>query len=402
MRPAFAAAAFPLVAVLACSGSEPAGRWAGTTDTTASGAIVVRNTGPGIWDSATAWRLEEEMRIGSADDSGPGAISNPRFVEADAAGRVYVIEDRPNEVRVYASDGRYLRTLMRTGSGPDEVRFASGLAWDPAGHLWVVDQGNGRCTVLDTSGARLAERRMPGTHVFSTTWEGGMTRAGEIVEVAWIFERAGASRLGAENRESELLALVRLDSGLTPVDTLLLPRWEGPVFRLARRIDPVWVPVPLTPSVIWDVDPRGYAWSSFTELYRIVQQTLRGDTVRVVEREVAPVAVTSAEKDGAVAGMRSFVQQGGVVDRSLIPDVKPPISRLWVDDLGYLWTARAEPEGAPTGTLLDVFDPEGRYLGSVRAPLALQFALIRGAALYAVATDEDDAPVIVRFRIRGR
>jgi hypothetical protein len=81
--------------------------------------------------------------------------------------------------------------------------------------------------------------------------------------------------------------------------------------------------------------------------------------------------------------------------------VKPPIERLWLDDLGYLWTQRSQTEGARS-TLLDVFDPDGRYLGEVRAPLALQIVLIRGTALYASATGEDDVPVIVRFRIRGR
>ena len=402
MRPAFAAAAFPLVAVLACSGSEPAGRWAGTSDTTASGVVIVRNTGPGMWDSAAAWRLEEEMRIASAEAGGPGALSDPWFVEADARGRVYVIEGRPNEVRLYADDGTYLRTLMRNGAGPGEVRYASGLAWDPAGHLWVVDKGNGRYTVLDTSGARLAEHRMASTHLFSSAWEGAMMRSGEIVEVVLPLMRQAAAPVGAANRESMLLAAVRLDSSLTARDTVLFPRWEGPVFRLARRIDPVYVPVPFAPEVIWGMDPRGFVWTSLTDRYRVVQQTLTGDTVRVVQREAEPVPVTEADKDSVIRGLNRFVQMGGVVDRSLIPGVKPPITALWVDDLGFLWTARAEPEGAPTGTLLDVFDPEGRYLGEVRAPLALKFALIRGATLYAVATGEDEVPVVVRYRIRGR
>jgi sugar lactone lactonase YvrE len=74
---------------------------------------------------------------------------------------------------------------------------------------------------------------------------------------------------------------------------------------------------------------------------------------------------------------------------------------MWVDDRGYLWTSRSRPEGAK-GTLFDVFDPDGRYLGEVSAPLSLQTVLIRGTALYATATDEDDAPVIVRFRIQRR
>jgi len=389
MRPALVVAVLPIAVALACS--KPGGSWSGTTDTTASGAVVVRNTGRGLWTAASAWRLEEDLRIGSVDDSGAGALSNPRAMEVDGAGRLYVIESQPMELRVYGPNGGYLRTLMRTGSGPGEVQQAIGLAWDRAGHLWVVDQQNARYTVFDTAGTRLAEHRRPVSGFFTWRWEGTITPAGEILDVT-----------GAPRANEFRQVAVRLDSTLTATDTLQLPYWKGPVFEIHRGGMSASYSVPFAPSLLWRLDPRGYIWSSITDRYRIVQQTWKGDTVRIVEREeVEPVPVTAAEKDTGIARMRSFVQQGGVVDRSRIPDVKPPIERLWLDDLGYLWTQRSQTEGA-RGTLLNVFDPEGRYLGEVRAPLALQIVLIRGATLYATATGEDDLPVIVRFRIRGR
>jgi len=388
MRLALVVAVFPLAATLACS--KPGGSWHGTTDTTASGTVMVRNTGSGLWDSATAWRLVEELRIGSVDDSGPGAISNPRALEVDVAGRIYVVESQPMELRVYAPDGRYLRTLMRTGSGPGEAQQAIGLAWDRSGHLWVVDQQNARYIVFDTAGARLAEHRRPVSGFFTWQWAGTITGAGEVIEIT-----------GARRTDEFRHVAVRLDSMLAVTDTLRLPHWKGPVFEIRREGMHASYSVPFAPSLVWRLDPRGYIWSSITDRYRIVQQSLRGDTVRIIEREVEPVPVTGAEKDSGIARLRSFVQQGGVVDRSRIPDVKPPIERLWLDDLGYLWTRRSQTEGARS-TLLDVFDPDGRYLGEVRAPLALQIVLVRGAALYATATGEEDVPVIVRFRIRGR
>ena len=389
MRPTLVAAVLLLVTALACSKPGRQGSWSGTLDTTASGTVVVRNTGGGLWTPASAWRLVEEMRISSADDSGPGTLSNPRALEVDGAGRIYVIENQPMELRVYGPDGRYLRTLMRTGSGPGEVQQAIGLAWDPAGHLWVVDQQNARYTVFDTAGARLAEHRRPVSGFFTWQWEGTINPAGEIIEIT------GAPRAN----EFRQVAL-RLDSTLTAIDTLRLPYWKGPVFEIHRGGMSASYSVPFAPSLLWWLDPRGYIWSSITDRYRIVQQTLKGDTVRLIEREVEPVPVTAAEKDSGVARLRSFVQQGGVVDRSKIPDAKPPITQFWLDDQGYLWTRLSRPENA-SGTLFDVFDPEGRYLGEVLAPLALQTVLIRGTALYAVATVEE-VPVIVRFRIRGR
>jgi len=391
MKTAFRSAAALALALAACRQSEHGAAWSGTVDTTATGAIVVHNSGRGLWDSATAWRLEEELRIGSADDSGPGAIANPRTLEVDASGRIYVSESQPEEVRVYAPVGRFLRTLMRTGSGPGEVREAIGLAWDTLGHLWVVDQRNARYTVFDTSGARLAEHPRPISGFSTWRWAGTIARTGEIIEITSI-PGEGLFRQVA----------VRLDSGMAVADTVPLPYWRGPAFELHRGGMSASYSVPFAASLLWRLDPRGYVWSSITERYRIVQQTLRGDTVRVIERVVEPVPVTAAEKDSGMARMRPFVQMGGVPDRSRIPDVKPPITRLWVDDRGYLWTERSNPEGAPAGTLFDVFDPEGRYLGEVRAPLALQTVLVRGPALYATATGEDDVPVIVRFRIRGR
>jgi len=405
MRAALAAALLFLAAGACSAPASQTRRWAGTADTSATGVVVVRNTGPGLWSADSAWRLEEELRIGAADETGPGALANPVVLEADRAGRIYVIELRPNEVRLYARDGRFLRTLMRTGSGPGEVRGASGLAWDQAGRLWVVDQGSRRFTVLGTSGARLAERRMTGLAYMLVPWQGAITPTGDMVEIALVADRAAYLRLAGargENREAELWAAVRRDSSLRQRDTLRLPVFVGPVFRLHRRIDAAYLPVPFASDILRFVDPRGYVWWSLSERYRIVQQTMRGDTVRIVERDVRPAPVTAAEKDSVVRSLGRFVRTGGVVNRSLLPDVKPPIGDLWVDDRGYLWTRRYQVRGAPAGTLFDVFDPEGRYLGEVRAPLALQFVVIRGTALYAIATGEDDEPVIVRYRIRGR
>ena len=88
--------------------------------------------------------------------------------------------------------------------------------------------------------------------------------------------------------------------------------------------------------------------------------------------------------------------------------------RFFVDAEGYLWTV---PYGATDGETrtLDVFDPEGRYLGEPRADFSIGLertamasvlrgtpVIVRGNHLYAVSFDDLDVPYVVRARVIGR
>ncbi|MDE0648826.1 MAG: hypothetical protein OXI12_00600, partial [Gammaproteobacteria bacterium] len=61
------AAAMLSAAALGCSADSRVTReWAGTVNDSA-GVTVVANPAAGLWMEATAWRLEEELRIGVVD-----------------------------------------------------------------------------------------------------------------------------------------------------------------------------------------------------------------------------------------------------------------------------------------------------------------------------------------------
>lgn len=384
-----------LIAVLtffllaACKGSEALPGWAGSVDTTQSGTIVVKNPGFGLWDSTTAWRLEEDLRIGSSEGTGPESFSNVRALEVDGLGRIYVLDNQPQGIKVFDGDGRYVRTIGHPGRGPGEFTEAFGMAWDSLGRLWVVDQRTVRYTVFDTMGNRLADYPRPISTFYVWQWQGGIGRDGRVYDVTSI------------PAEAFRLALVRLDEQYHVRDTVPLPHFEGQSFKLERGSSRTLAHVEFTPSLTWQFDPRGYVWFGVGDRYRIHQQRLDGDTTMVIERAYAPVTVTQAEKDTAVAGLKWFVDQGGTVDRSRFPDVKPAYSDFTVDEQGYLWVQPSRPEGAG-GTAFDVFSPEGQYLGQVAYARTLSRPLIRGSAIYGVSPDEDGMPYVVRLRILGR
>lgn len=390
-------AALPALALLlasACSGDgKPAaeGGWAGTMETRADGAVVVRNPAQGAWAAGEEWTVEEDLRIGTAEGEGPALFGRVQAVEVDAMGRIWVLEHNAKELRVFDARGRYVRTIGREGAGPGEFRDPIGLAWAPDSTLWVTDPGNARFTVLDTAGVYLDDhpRRVGG---YAMPWRGGFGADALLYEVA--VASRGSGRPG--------LALLRFDGAMEPADTLMLAAHEGQQFDLLHPGGGMSVGVPFTSDLVAAFDPRGAIWSGVNDRYRLVQQRMGGDTARIVERDAPPVPVTAAERDEAIAGLKWFTDQGGRVDPGRIPARKPAFGQVIVAPDSTLWVRPALPAGEQ-GAAFDVFDAEGRYQGRVRIPGGLDTyppPVIRRDALYGVARDSMDVQYVVRARIR--
>jgi hypothetical protein len=100
----------------------------------------------------------------------------------------------------------------------------------------------------------------------------------------------------------------------------------------------------------------------------------------------------------------TFLANGGATDGPPIPERKPAYRWFIVDDRGYLWVSSSERRNS-IGTVLDVFDPAGRYLGGVDTDLQIDDTnppVIRNNRLYASVRDEQDVQYVVAVRIVGR
>jgi len=378
----------------ACSRAEGGATWEGEIDTLASGTVVVTNPATGVWDPATVWRVVEEVRIGTVDGTGPDLFGRVAALELDALGRIYVLEGQAQELRVFERDGRHVRTIGRKGGGPGEFNEAIGMAWSPTGDLWVVDPQNNRISVIDTAGTFLTSHHALGGFVFMP-WPGGFDTAGAFYNYAPDLS-GGAFRM----------LLVRFDSALNPIDSIRPPHYEGPenYFEVVRDEgrSRMRSGVPFSPGLEWQLTPAGDFWAALTGPYELLRLSAAGDTLRRVTRVFEPVPVTGEDVDSAIAGLEWFTGQGGKVDRSRIPGVKPALREFFVADDGHLWVAVATRDRADDGYVFDVFDPEGRYLGPLRLPFRLSGyprPVIRDGIVIGVTEDELEVPFVVRARL---
>ncbi len=393
---AIANLAVTVLAAAACGG-EPgraAGGWAGTIDTLPGGAVRVHSPATGTWKAGEEWKLVEELRIGSAEAEGPELFGDVAALEVDRAGRIYVLEPQAKEIRVFDARGAHVRTFGRKGGGPGEFEQPAGLMWDPDGRLWVVDQQNARFSVFDTAGTFFTSHHRRGGYSLYP-WPGGIDARGRLYDIARFDAGRGESSYG----------LLRMDARMQPADTFLLPDRDGPVFEIRHdNGNRMSASVPFSPRLVWRRDHGGDVWVGTSDRYSIARMSFEGDTLRVVERDFEPVPVTAAERDTALGRLKWFTDQGGKVDASRIPGEKPAFVGVYPDEAGYLWVFPSSPQAAE-GTTLDVFDPEGRYLGQVRSAAELSAFLpflVRGDRLYVVETDELEVPYVVRYRIAGR
>lgn len=391
----FGLLAFATLPVLAACGTpgEATARWTGTMDTLPSGEIVVHNPAEPMWAPGEEWRMVEDLRIGTLDGDGPDLFGDVTWLEVDPAGRIWVLEGQAQELRIFGPNGRYLTTVGREGGGPGEFARPLHIQRGPDGNMWVVDPQNNRISLFDTAGTYLEGKRMPGGFVIMP-WPGGFDREGHYY---------GPVPLPNDDDELFKMGLVRYDTAFTPMDTLAIP--HDPVTRdrfELRSENSFWITsIPYTAGFEWRLSPAGTLWGMLTGEYELFEIAPSGDTLRTITRDFTPLPVTEADMEEARERLESFVRNGGKVDWSKIPDTKPATDDFFFDDQDNVWVLPVTTQD-DAGRIFDVFDGDGRFLGTVRSPAPLSMnpaPIFRGGMLYGVTEDELEVPYVVRLAI---
>ena len=374
---ALLASAAACLALAACAGDAgPAADWTGTVDTLPSGAVRVSNPAQGLWTADERWTLVETLRIGSMSDEGPEIFGQIADVAVDDQGRILVLESQAN---------------------PGELNVGFGGEVFPAdGHIWVNNMFNRRFELFSYEGEAIESTPNP-----STYFGAGMVRGDD--GALYIRGRVGE---GDDARDALFRMVARGDS-LVRTDTIFTPELpENPTITASMTNNGnsivMRLPIPFTHGAAFTFDPAGFFWVDEAEGYRLVQRSVDGEDIRIIEREYTPVPVTEEELAESLERFESgpLASADMDFDRSEIPDVHPPVQRWLTDARDHLWVKR---DMGAAGTAWEVFDPEGRYLGVVESEVELSRLTVHQItedAVYGVLTDELDVPYVVRLAIR--
>lgn len=88
--------------------------------------------------------------------TGPGQFLNVTGVAVDPAGHIFAADDGTHRVQAFDPDGTFLAEYGTGGSAPGEFGTLRGLGADGAGRVFVCDAGNNRVAVLHFDGAHFS------------------------------------------------------------------------------------------------------------------------------------------------------------------------------------------------------------------------------------------------------
>jgi hypothetical protein len=393
---------------------------------------VVRSNAPGVWRNP---RLVEELRIGAVEGDDHYIFGRVSDVEVTSDGSIWVADGQGPRVRIYDRNGRYVRDVYRAGAGPGEIKGIMGIDLTPDRQIAIWDLPNHRVSLYRENGDYVTS--FPS---ISSSWGGEsfqVDRAGRF----WIFTSVRnpacirqvtapdgtVTEVGTEGPGCGRAAYFRYSSKGVLTDTLFIP-----IPQSSERVPSFVIMLPegpVQPFVsVWSyaLSPEGYIVTAHSSRYAISLVRGSGTSARTsrpvtrIERQYQPVRLSSGEQSEwqARADYYTRRQPGGASAGVKVPDIKPPIRSISVDDDGRVWVDRyvaavkrpdiapgpARPDGPPALTwreprTFDVFESTGKFLGSVVAPIGTLFLVQRGNFIWGVARGEFDENYVVRYRL---
>jgi hypothetical protein len=353
------------------------------------GVPVVTSDTP-LWPAGGGWQVDSvPITIIGADESDP----QQQWVWVEAAARLpngNVVIGTMGELRLFGADGKFIKVISRSGDGPGELRQVGALFVLPADSLRASDYMGARVATYAPDVTLVRNERLDMQKFQAlgrwTECESGLLPDGSRYgcQPDSTIARSATNRPSVVNDNGmsspgpgllrQLRRVVVASPDLSKAFPLGL---TGGAEQYGVSLDGgeafVVHPFHSRVSIAAGGTPMRIAIALNPE-YRIEMWTPTGLLERIIRREGARRAPTTAEtaaaRDGMLPylpGMDSALQQK-IIAEVPIPDSLPAVAGMAMTPAGELLVQREGNLRSHLMSVWDVFDVEGRWLGEISLP----------------------------------
>jgi len=307
--------------------------------------------------------LKEDLRLGGPETKGDYSFNQIQTLAVDAKENIFVLDYKESHVKVFDKTGKYLRTIGRKGQGPGELDTPNDIAFERrSGDLIVLDSS--RITSFNPQG------KFKNAMLLKGIW--GIRMRQDSLGNIYVLEVASSEKEG-----QYIIKKFAPDLKLIAI-----------IAQVPFMIGQTGATNPFRPLPYFDFDYKDCFLYSFPKAYEIQIFGPANKPVERILKEYDPVAVTAEEIEKQ--------------KKAIPPEIKLELSkyhaafpRFYPDDEGHLFVQTFEKTKTPKGYSFDVFDADGRYMGSV--PLLDNPIVMKKGKLYSLEEDEDGYQIIKRY-----
>lgn len=115
------------------------------------------NPPPAARGYPTAPKVLHASAVWGGPGSRPGRFNEPRDLDVDGAGNIYVVDSKNHRVQKLSPEGKVLHVWGSKGNGPGQFQDPCGIAVGPDGSVYVADTWNHRIQKFDADGQFLKQ-----------------------------------------------------------------------------------------------------------------------------------------------------------------------------------------------------------------------------------------------------
>ena len=344
------------------------------------GIEYIYNTETPLYPKRTL-SFKEELVIDTEDDEVNIILFRPGSFIVGPNENIYITDRQDSAIKVFDPNGKYKLTIGRRGQGPGEFQRLGSQAFLPDGRFLVLDSGQKRTNLFDSSGEFLE----------SFKWKENLGRLYLVTNSSLILSKYtfGAKKNPLDSLEDRKLFIKEYDFEGSEINSFGEFKVEKTRIYTTGRAAVAMAP-PYPPMSIFAGDmERQQLYHMVNNKYNIEVYDRTGKVIRKIERPYEPVPFTRQDAQEFLARYEKGTQMRKALEEMSTPNVKTITTRMLIDDRGNLWIETFEKKEEEDRALkaYDIFNAEGSYEAKVW--LDKDPAIIYKEKMYLMDTDEE-------------
>jgi hypothetical protein len=356
--------------------------------------------------------MEEILRIGSAGGDPLYQFGQIAGIAVTEDGGIFVLDQQAGEVKGFSASGEWQQTIGRSGAGPGELGQQAGpLLLGAADTLVVPDLANQRVNLFGMDGSMYGSYRVDLSQGIPVRWES----FGKGVVVSQLRSFALPNQPAPDTMD----AIVARAADGEIIDTLLtMP--AGKTFQFSGGAPEFHF---FTAEPAWALTPDMEIAYGVNDDYRIGLYDRSGSLARIIKKPFTRGAVTETDKELFTDALMRVWEQAGVPPQALptlkqginFNDTYPAYFQFMSGPAGSLWVQHVQAINRMTedqlsnfnplltlgGPEWDVFDNQGRFLGTIEMPTGFQPVRFVGDRIYGIWRDDLEVQHVMALRVVG-